>query len=454
MGFTTDSPLIISPEDIAQLQGKVDELLDEAKRQGASACEAVAQRRLRAEASTLGAGGHAQTIGATIGLAVYLGQQCGELQVDLLDSAYSPTEAVRSALQLAAAAEADPFAGLADPDSLAFEYPQLNLYFETPIDSQQLMAHVQACEAAGLAADPRVIDSRGTSLSVEHACRVHGNSHGFLGSYAWTQHDLSCYLRASANGEKRSGGVQDQQRRFGELLPFVDAGQAAARQAVSYLGGQAVQAGVSAAVFAPEAAQWLLAGFIQAITGENLYEQRSFLFGQLDQSLFGSGIGVEENPLMPSGLGSLPFDADGVRVEARMFVDDGRLVSYALDAGSARRLGLVNSGNAVANPFEVARNLSFVSGDSNQADLLRQMGNGVLVIEARPPQLDLRTGDFSQRAIGIQVSGGELGAVLAPLTLSGNLADVFARVLAIGNDQPASGRVRTGSVWVERITIA
>lgn len=454
MGFTTDSALIISPEDIAQLQGNVDELLSEAKRQGASACEVAAQRRLRVEASTAGAGGHAQRIEASLGLAVYRGQQRGEVHVDLLDSAYSPAEAVGSALQLAAAAEADPFAGLAEPDSLAFEYPELNLYFDTPIDSQALLAHVQTCEAAGLAADRRILDSRGTSLSVEHGCRVHGNSHGFLGSYAWTEHALNCYLRASANGERRSGGVQDVQRQFGELLPFAEAGQTAARRAISYLGGQAVPAGATAVVLAPEAAQWLLAGFIQAITGKDLHQQRSFLFGQLDQQLFGPGIGVEENPLMPSGLGSRPFDAEGVRVDSRLFVDDGRLVSYALDVESARRLGLVNTGNAVANGFEVARNLGFVPGDLDQAGLLRQMRNGVLVIEARPPRLDLRTGHFSQRAIGFQVQDGTLGAVLAPFTLSGNLLDVFARVLAIGNDQPMTGRVRTGSVWVEQLTIA
>jgi PmbA protein len=454
MGFTTDSPLIIGPEDIARLQGNVDELLGEAKRQGASACEVAAQRRLRHQASTAGAGGHTERIEASLGLAVYRGQQRGEVHVDLLDGAYSPAEAVRSALRLAAAAEAHPFAGLAESDSLAFEYPALNLYFDTPIDSQALLAHVRTCEAAGLAADRRILDSRGTSLSVEHGCRVHGNSHGFLGSYAWTEHALNCYLRASANDERRSGGVQDVQRQFGELLPFANAGQTAARRAISYLGGQAVPAGATAVVFAPEAAQWLLAGFMQAITGKHLHQQRSFLFGRLDQQLFRQGIGIEENPLMPSGLGSLPFDAEGVRVDSRLFVDDGWLVSYALDAESARRLGLPNTGNAVANPFEIARNLSFVPGDSSQADLLRQMDSGVLVVEARPPQLDLRTGDFTQRAIGFQVRGGAVGAVLAPLTLSGNLADVFSRVLATGNDQPVSGRTRTGSVWVEQITIA
>jgi PmbA protein len=454
MGFTSDSSLIITPEHLAQLQGKVDALLGEAARQGASACEAVAQHSVRAEASTLGEGAHAQHTESSLGLAVYRGQQRGVVRVDLLDPAFSPTEIVGSALRLATAAEADPFAGLANPDSLAFDYPELNLYFETPIDSALMLEQVQTCEAAGLATDQRIVDSRGTSLTVEHACRVHGNSHGFLGSYAWSQHALSCYLRAAADGEKRSGGFQDLQRQLGELSPFDEAGQAAARRAISYLGGQAVQAGTSAVVFAPEAAQFLLAGFIQAITGKDLDEGSSFLFGRLDQAIFGSGIAIEENPLMPSGLGSLPFDADGVRVAGRAFVDDGRLVSYALDVESARRLGLANTGNAVANPFEVARNLCFAPGTLDQDGLLRQMDSGVLVVEARPPQLDLRTGNFSQRAMGFEVRGGEVGAVLAPLTLSGNLADVFSRLLAIGSDQPMTGRVRTGSVLVEQIAIA
>lgn len=454
MTFMTETGLDIRPQRLAEIQDKLDTLIKEAERRGA-ACETVLNITSNRTASTLADQSAQTAFQTTLGVVVYREQQRAEIAVDFQVDEFDPANILEMALRKASAAQPDPFVGLAEADAMAHDYPDLGLYFETSVDIGQLQEHVHACEQAGFASDARIVESKGTSLSVQHGCRVHHNSHGFSGHYAWSENILSCYLRASENGERRNGGFQNVQREFAALTDFAEAGRLAARRALDYLGGQPVDAGRVNVVFNAESAQWLLAGFIQAITGKNLAEKASFLLDALDEPLFAAGIGISENPHLPSGLGSVPFDADGVSVTVspRLFVEQGRLVSYALDAESARRLQLPNTGNAVANPFEIARNLAFAPGDLDQAALCRQMNAGVLVVDARAPRLDLLTGDFTQRAIGYRIEGGERQQVLAPFTLSGNLREIFGRIVAVGNDS-SHGRISSGAVWVDGIDIA
>lgn len=443
----------IGSQQITELQEKIDAVLAEARSQGAQASEAMGQYVIRRDASTLDQAPTARSGQVFLGLVVYRDQQRGEVSVDPTTADFNVTAMVKSALDVAASTAADASVGLADADTLASEYPELGLYHDTEVTTAQLREYVDVCEQAGFASDQRISDSKGTALTVEHGCRVHANSHGFEGHYAWSEHALTCHLRAAAQGESRIGSFQETQRSLHSLTDYAEAGRLAASRAISYLGGKPVAAGCHAALFAPEAAQWLLAGLIQAITGKSLAGEGTFLQGQLGQPLFAAGMGVAENPHAFAGLGSVPYDADGVAVTARSFVEDGRLVAYALDAQSARKLGLGNTGNAFATPFEIARNLSFAPGALDQAALRRQMDRGVFVVQARPPSLDLRTGVFSQRAIGYEIEGGEVQQILAPFTLTGNLRDVFRQILAVGNDAPPVGRITSASVLVEGIDI-
>lgn len=453
MGLATLSAPTVGPALVTQLQEKVHDILREAPRQGAQHCEAVAQLLVRREATTLGESRPQPDHQVSLGLAVYREQRRGEISINLASGVFDAGALVSEALSAASAASADVHVGLADAESMAYEYPELDLYHETGVDLARMGEFVQVCEQAGLDSDSRIVDSRGTSLTAEQGCRVHGNSHGFLGSYAWTEYALSCYLRASAAGETRTGNFQETQRRLEALTDYAAAGRKAAAQGIGFLGGQTVAKGSYPVLFAPEAAVWLLVGFIQGITGSSLVGDGTFLKKALGKPLFGHGIAIQENPHAPGALGSVPYDSDGVKVTDRTFVEDGHLISYALDAVSARRLSLANTGNGVANPFEVARNLSFAPGMASQEALCRQMDRGILVAQARAPQLDLRSGAFTQRAIGYWVEGGVVQHPLAPFQMSGRLGEVFGRVVAVANDQRAHGRVFSGSVLVEGMQV-
>lgn len=446
----------VGPENLPDLKAHVEALLAEAREQGADACEALAVRTAQRVQRVVGDQVdplYAETAG-WLGLAVYVDQRKAEVSIDLNDG-FSPGETVSQALEKARAASSNPFTGLADAESMAWAPRNLDLYHDAGFSAEDQLKWARACDAAALAADERIIDSRGTSFSVLQHCQAYGNSHGFLEGYATSTFDLSCYVRSAADGIRRTGSNYEVQRKIELLSDPARIGDLAARRALSYLGGRSLEQAHTQApvVFAPSVSAWLLAAFAQAINGKVLGENASFLGDTLGSQLFSDVVTIEENPCLPMGMGSCPFDNEGVLTQARTFVENGQLVSYALDAESARRFGLANTGNSIGNLVDAARNLSFAPGQDGQSALLAKMGRGVLLSEVRTPQLDLKTGEFSMRGIGFWVENGEVQYALNPFTVSGNLKALFKHIVAVGCDLEPTGRSLGRSILIEQLDV-
>jgi PmbA protein len=202
-------------------------------------------------------------------------------------------------------------------------------------------------------------------------------------------------------------------------------------------------------VFAAEIATGLIGHFVSAIRGGNLYRKSSFLLDQLGQQIFPTYVRIHETPHIKSGLGSAPFDHEGVATKDRDLVSDGVLCGYVLDTYSACKLGMQTTGNAGG-----VHNLNIVSGELDQAGLLREMGNGLLVTELMGQGVNIVTGDYSRGAAGFWVEGGEIQYPVEEITVAGDLQDMYRRLVAVGNDIDTRGNIRTGSLLIENMTVA
>ena len=456
MNDVNKAPEAVGPENLPDLKAHVEVLLAEARAQGAYACEALALRTAHRVQRV--AGDHVDPLytdaTAWLGLAVYVGQCKAEVSIDL-NEGFSPGDAVSQALEKAGSACSNPFTGLADAERMAWERRDLELYHDAAFSAEDQLNWARTCDAAALAADTRIVESRGTAFSVLQRCQAYGNSHGFLDGYASSTFDLSCYVRSAADGIRRTGSNYEVQRKIELLSDPARIGDLAARRALGYLGARSMeQARMQVPVVcAPSVSAWLLASFAQAITGKVLGENASFLGDTLGAQVFSDVVTIEEDPCLPMGIGSCPFDSEGVLTQARTFVENGQLVSYALDAESSRRFGLANTGNAIGSLFDAARNLSFASGEDDQSALLVKMGRGVLLSEVRPPQLDLKSGEFSMRGIGFWIEHGEVQHALSPFTVSGNMKALFKQIAAVGRDREPVGRSLGRSLLIEQLDI-
>ena len=440
----------IGPHALPGLREKVAKILEEAGRQGASACEVSVS--MEQGLSTTVRQREVETVEFNrdqgFGITLYVGQRKGSAS-----TTGSGDEAVRetvaAALAIAKHALADEFAGLADPALMAQDVPDLDLYHPWQIAPDQAIELALSCEASAFATDKRILNADGTSLSTHQGCRGYGNSNGFIGAYCSSRHSLSCVMIAESDGQMQRDYHYDVSRVAGDLASAESIGRRAAERAVRRLGARPVPTCDVPVLFSAELATGLFGHFLAAISGGNLYRQSSYLEGALGEVLFPEWLNLDERPLLPRGLASSAYDSDGLATYAKPFVENGQLVSYLLGTYSGRKLGMPSTANAGG-----VHNLFVTQGNEDQAELIRRMGRGLLVTELMGQGLNLVTGDYSRGAGGFWVENGEIQFPVQEVTIAGNLRDMFRQIVAVGCDVERRSSIHTGSVLIERMKVA
>jgi PmbA protein len=437
---------------IPELKAVVSLALEEARRRGATQCEVGAS--LNRGLSTTVRLGEVDTVeyqrDRGVSVTVYFGKRKGSASTADL-SAKAVRETVEKACTIARYTAEDECAGLADPEELARDIPDLDLYHPWDLPPDAAVELARSCEAAGLAVDPRITNSEGASVNSQRDVRVYGNSHGFLEGYASTSHSLSCVLLAQQGDDMQRDYWFSTARDAKELQGFELIGRKAGERALARLGGRRLTTRKSPVLFAPEVARGLLGHLVAAVRGGAQYRKSSFLLGAAGQQVLPSFVHIEEKPHLPKALASSPFDDEGVATRDRWLVRDGVLQGYVLGSYSARKLGLRTTGNAGG-----VHNLIVTStGQAAGFDaLLKQMGTGLLVTELMGQGVNGVTGDYSRGASGFWVEGGALGFPVHEITIAGNLKQMYRDIAALGTDVDLRGAIRTGSVLLSEMTIA
>ncbi|MGB5624050.1 MAG: metalloprotease PmbA [Gammaproteobacteria bacterium] len=435
----------------SSLEGLVEQALADAAVQGADQAETAAS--LGTGLSVMVRRGEVETLeyqrdrGFTV--TVYFGPRKGSASTsDLAPQAIR--EAVAKACSIARFTAEDPLSGLADPDLMPTEVPDLALDHPWALSPEDAIRIATECETAGLNFDPRITNSEGGTLNSHRGLRVYGNSHGFVGGYASSSHSVSCVLVATA----ADGGMERDywytaSRDPATLEAIEDVGQRAAERTVARLGARKLSTRDAPVLFPAELARGLIGHFVSAIGGTSQYRRASFLLGAVGEQIFPSGFRIDERPHLPAAMASVPFDSEGVATRDRVLVDDGKLESYVLSSYSARRLGLKSTGNAGG-----IHNLIVGPGQGTLKELMAEMGSGFLVNELIGQGVNTVTGDYSRGAAGFWVENGEIQFPVSEITIAGNLRSMLAGIARMGGDIDARGAVRTGSLLIDNMKIA
>jgi PmbA protein len=231
-------------------------------------------------------------------------------------------------------------------------------------------------------------------------------------------------------------------------------GKQAAARALRRLNARKLATLTAPVLFVPELARGLIGHFLGAIRGGSQYRRASFLLDAAGQQLFPSWMRISERPHILKGLASSPFDSEGVTTRDRELVDQGVLTGYVLSTYSARKLGLKTTGNAGGVHNLIVAPGGQSGGTNDFAALLRRMDRGLVVTELMGQGINGVTGDYSRGAAGFWVEKGEIAYPVHEITIAGNLKDMYREIVAVGNDVDVRGGIRTGSILLERMTIA
>lgn len=387
--------------------------------------------------------------GRSLGITVYFGKRLASATTT--DIHPEKIEAVvRSACERAKFTEEDPCAGLAEPELMASELPDLDLYHPWEMTPETAIQEAIACEQRAKRFDPRIVNSEGVSVTSGKQFSVYGNTHGFIGAVPSTLHSISCSLIAEQNGQmERDYSYAVARDSAGLIGGFDRIADQAAERTIQRLGSRKLSTQKVPVLFVSEVARGLWYHLLSAISGEQLYRHSTFLVDHLEKPIFPSFIQVHEDPFLPKRLGSAAFDNEGVATRKQHFIKDGILRHYLLNSYTARKLGMQTTANAGG-----AHNLFVSHQGLGLQELIKKMNKGLLVVELIGQGVKLVTGDYSRGAVGFWVDHGEIQFPVSEITIAGNLKDMFANMVAVGKDRDPYDAVQTGSVLIEEMMIA
>ncbi|HHZ83362.1 MAG TPA: TldD/PmbA family protein [Nitrospirales bacterium] len=392
-----------------------------------------------------------------LGLRVFVGKRSAvsstsDLSSDALDRFIQDTCA------LAKAVVEDPDSGLPDADAMAQDLPDLGLHDDSECTMDDHIDQVTRCEAMIFPFDDRITNSEGAEFNSGKGRSLYANSRGFFGEYNSSSYSLSVSPIASENGKMQRDSWYTVHRRFAELETPEAVGNEAARRAIRRLGAQKVKTQSAPIIFDPEAAGSLLGILSGAVSGSALYRDASYLKDKLGEKIAPDWMTIYDDGRIPGGLGSRPYDGEGLPTRRNTVVDKGVLTSYLLDTYSARKLKLTSTGNASrgigSGPSVGSTNFYAVAGTHTPEEIIQSVTQGFYVTDMMGFGVNMVTGDFSRGAVGMWIENGELTYAVDEVTIAGNLRDMFLNIEMLGNDLVFRGSVSCPTMKISEMMIA
>jgi Predicted Zn-dependent proteases and their inactivated homologs len=391
-----------------------------------------------------------------LGLRVFVGQRQATVSGSDI-SAEARAKLVERAVAMARLAPEDPYAGLAPKERLAKgPFPELDLFDPQEPSPEALEEVARAAEEAARA-HPKVVNSEGGSASASSSHWRLVTSTGFSGVYHASAFSITASVVAG-DGESMESGYDGRSARWrGDLPTPQSIGEEAGRRAAQRLGARKIDSTTAPVIFENRVAMSLIGPLIGAISGPSIARGTSFLKDKLGAQVFAKGVNIVDDPHKVRGLGSSPFDDEGVANRRWALIEDGVLTTWLMNSPSARQLGLETTGHAsrglAGAPGVSTSNLTLEPGDRSPAELMAEAGKGVLITSMFGPSLNGNTGDWSVGCSGFWFENGEIAYPVTEITVAGNLVDIYARLVP-GSDLEIRGSANAPSLLVDGLAIA
>jgi PmbA protein len=454
MAADTDTPQRFFPHTQDELKEIASDILRHAKSLGAT--DAATEISEGDGLSVTVRRGEVETIehnrDKMVGVTVFIGAKRGNASTsDFSKEALRDT--VAAAYNIARFTAEDHCAGLAEEELLENEPRDLDLYHPWHVSADEAVELARRAEDAAFATDAQIRNSEGAGVSAQHSQFVLATTRGFLAGYPYSRHYVSCAPIAGSGRNMQRDDWYSSKRSAAELAAPEAVGRYAAERALARLNARRLDTRKVPVLFEAPLAAGLLGAFVQATSGGALYRKTSFLVDSLGKAVFAPHVQIVEDPHVPRAMGSAPFDEEGVRTKQRAVVKDGVVEGYFLSTYSARKLGMQTTGNAGGS-----HNLSLKSSATRDEDdfkaMLKKLDTGLLLTELMGQGVNYVTGDYSRGASGFWVENGKIQYAVEEITVASTLQEMFRNIVAIGADTIVRGTKETGSVLIERMTVA
>lgn len=375
-----------------------------------------------------------------VGLRVLIKQRTGSAYTSDL-SREGIARMVASAIDNASVTTDDPHAGLPEAADLGKLEGDLGLYSESihSIDTPERIERAKRAEKAAFDFDPRITNSEGAGFDAGTGAKYFANSRGFAGGYRSSSCSITCVpVAQQEDGQMERDWWYSSARTPEKLESPETIGRIAAERTLRRLGARKIPTQKAAVILDPRMSRSLLGHIFEAISGDSVYRQASFLAGKLGEKVAGANITVTDDGTIPGLWGTSPFDDEGVPSRRTKVIEKGVLSSYLLNTYTAKKLGLKTTGNAARGLSGAASvghgNFFLEPGEKTPEELIKSTPSGFYVTEMLGFGVNVVNGDFSQGASGLWIENGELAYPVREVTIASTLPEMLKSIDAIAND--------------------
>jgi PmbA protein len=393
--------------------------------------------------------------GRDLGLRVFVGQRQAFVSSTDFAPAALRTLAQR-AVDMARAVPEDPVCGIAPEELLTHGWPDLDLDDKRRPSAKSLLAQAAEAEDAARAVKG-VTNSEGAEASWSRFSMALAASNGFSGGYRRSGYSLSC----SVLGGEGTGMERDYEWssavHLEDLMAPAKVGRNAGKFVVRRLNPRKAQSARVPVVYDRRISGGLIGHLASAINGRAVARGTSFLKDKMGEKIFADGIRILDNPLRKRGLGSRPFDAEGLATRRYAVIDDGHLTTWLLDLAAARQLKLKPTGHAARGtsgpPSPTTSNFYLEKGKLSVEELIGDIKSGLFITDLIGFGVNGVTGDYSRGASGFWIENGKLGWPVSGITVAGNLKDMFLNMTP-ASDLQFKSATNAPTVRIEGLTVA
>ena len=346
--------------------------------------------------------------------------------------------------------QSDPFFSLAPKDKMAWQLVDLDMYYSWNISQLKIIDLAKFCEATALDCKG-ITNSEGCEISTTNAQTIYANSHNFSADFNYSNYSISCVVIAGKDNNMQVAYDYDAVIDPKDFKSVTLIGEKSAKLALDKLNPTTLSSRKCPVIFDANTSAGFFSILLKSLSGSNQYRKNTFLLNSIGKKVLPDFVDIYENPLQKKTIGARSFDSDGVKTQMKYFIKDGVIKNFLLSQYSANQLGLETTGNAggVHNCLVKDKNSSY-----KLEHLIKKMDTGLLITELMGDGVNMATGDYSRGATGFWVENGKIQYPVAKITIAGNMIDMLKNILAIGDDFEVKNNIKSGSVLIEKMTIA
>jgi PmbA protein len=446
---------------MSDLQNTAHQVIERAKKDGATAADVMIREDdtfsvtvRMGEVETL-----KEALSRSLMLRVFIGKRTATSHTSDL-SASVVERLVDETVEMARLTSEDQSGGLPEEALSRSSFPDLNLFdpsWGTLSPAERIDLAVRT-EAAALATDKSISNSEGASFEYARSRVTLANTLGFNGAYEGTGAGLFCVPIAQSNEGMQRDHWMSASRHRDQLASPEEIGRIAAERALRRLGARKISTCQAPVVFDPLCARSLLSHLFEAISGSSIYRRGSFLIDQIGQTIASTNVTIVDDALRPAGLGSSPFDDEGVPAQTTPIVEAGVLKNYLHSAYTARKLAARPTGNGSRASSGVVTigptNFYLKGGAQTPEEIIGSVKRGLYVVELIGFGVNTVTGDYSRGAVGLWIENGKLTHAVQEVTIAGNLRDMLRSIEMIGNDVTFVGAIAAPTLKIGNMVIS